>query len=172
MTFQFSSIKVNAQSDYYFQGVNNFNENIPAPWDFLGYPIGTLHTRYDKIVEYMMELSRISDRVNVEVIGYTNEHRPQIILTITSSENYNNIENIRNEHIKITEMILNPDHNALGSFYLDDIRNGAIVTIGWDRESQRMRGHKGKYKWQDGQVIDKDGKVIMNCRPKKSAEKD
>lgn len=74
------------------------------------------------------------------------------------------------EHIKITEMILNPDHNALGSFYLDDIRNGAIVTIGWDRESQRMRGHKGKYKWQDGRVIDKVGRVIMDCSPTKQKQ--
>jgi len=63
-------------------------------------------------------------------------------------------------HIKVTEMILDPNQDALRSFSPDDVRNGAIVSLGWDRESQVMRGRKGKYEWQDGQVVDTEGHKV------------
>jgi len=68
-------------------------------------------------------------------------------------------------HVKITDIdiVLNPDHDALGSFLPDDVKSGTIVIL---------RGVPGiKYTWQDGQVVDKNGKVIMDCRPKKPAKK-
>lgn len=65
-------------------------------------------------------------------------------------------------HIKRTSVNLNPDHEALGSFVLDDIPNGVTALI---------VGVKGKYTWQDGQVVDEKGRVVMDCRPKKPAEK-
>ena len=37
-------------------------------------------------------------------------------------------------HHKRTKMILNPDHNALGSFVPDDIPEGTKVTIPGNRE--------------------------------------
>ncbi len=58
-------------------------------------------------------------------------------------------------HIKITDVIFNPDHDALGSFLTDDIRNGTPV---------RIPGLDGiSYTWQDGKVVDKAGKVVMSC---------
>jgi len=55
-------------------------------------------------------------------------------------------------HYKNTEVILNPDHEALGSFVPDDVRNGAKVFVaGIDNIS---------YTWQDGKVVDANGKVI------------
>lgn len=60
----------------------------------------------------------------------------------------------------ITNIVLNPDHNALKSFILDDIRNGASVFITALPASL-------KFIWRDGKVIDKDGKVIMDCTSKK-----
>jgi len=59
---------------------------------------------------------------------------------------------ITESHHKITEILFNPDHEALGSFLTDDIRNGTIVTIiGVDNI---------QYTWQDGKVVDKAGKVV------------
>jgi hypothetical protein len=68
---------------------------------------------------------------------------------------------------KITLAVLNPDHQALGSFVLDEVPNGATVYI---------EGHKStkgliKYTWLDGKVVDKKGKVIMDCRWKKAVKK-
>jgi len=67
-------------------------------------------------------------------------------------------------HHKITEFILNPDHKALGSFKPSYIRNGTTTHI---------IGIKGiTYRWKDGCVVDKSGKVIMDCRLKEPVKKD
>ena len=60
-------------------------------------------------------------------------------------------------HHKRTVVILNPDHDKLGSFVQDDIKNGALVLV---------VGVEGKYKWRDGKVVDENGRVIIDCRPK------
>lgn len=87
------------QSSYYFPGSNSFNKNIPTPEQFLGYPIGDHHTRHDKVVEYIKELDRLSDKMTTKVIGYTYEHRPQIVATITSPGNHNRVEEIRQANL-------------------------------------------------------------------------
>ena len=66
---------------------------------FLGYPIGDFHTRHDRIVAYMEELARLSDRAAYQVIGYTYEHRPMPVLTVTTPENHARLEGIREEHL-------------------------------------------------------------------------
>jgi hypothetical protein len=50
--------------------------------------------------------------------------------------------------LEIKEIVLNPDHDVLGSFVLDDVPNGAKVSV---------MGVKGKYRWQDGEVVDERG---------------
>ncbi len=89
------------QADYYFPDYNNFNPDIPPPWEFLGYDVGSHHTRYDVIVDYMKMLSEKSDRVQFELIGYSVELRPQVILTITSPVNYTRLEAIRMKHLEL-----------------------------------------------------------------------
>jgi len=62
-------------------------------------------------------------------------------------------------HTKVTEILMNPDHDALGSFIPDDIPDGAKVHI--------VQFPSIQYTWQDGKVIDKDGKVIMDSTGEK-----
>jgi len=64
-------------------------------------------------------------------------------------------------HHRVTEFIINPDHDAFGSFEWDDIQNGAKVEI--------VQVCGISYIWQDGQVVDENGRVIMDCRPKKAS---
>ena len=66
-----SCISVFSQNEY-FLPKKNLNSQIPSPQQFLGYPIGSHHTRYDKIVEYMRVLEKASDRIKVVSIGETN----------------------------------------------------------------------------------------------------
>ncbi len=54
----------------------------------------------------------------------------------------------KSSHSKVIELIVNPDHDAIGSFAPDDVLNGART---------RILGNPIVYKWQDGKVIDKDG---------------
>ena len=86
------------QPDYFYPAFKSFNKSIPSPEQFLGYGIGTNHTRHDRVVEYFRKLDELSDRVSVEVIGESYEHRMQIVAKITSPENHSKIDDIRKNH--------------------------------------------------------------------------
>lgn len=92
-----------AQNDYYFPGDTEFDEAIPTPEEFLGYPIGSHYTRHDRIVDYLEELARVSDKASLEVFGETVQLRPQVILTITSPENHANLDEIQQEHLTLID---------------------------------------------------------------------
>lgn len=92
-----------AQNNYFFPAGVSFDPAIPSPEQFLGYPVGDWHTRHDRIVSYFQELARVSPKAHFQIIGYTNERRPQIVLTITSPENYARLEEIRKEHLKLAD---------------------------------------------------------------------
>ena len=80
-----------------------FDETIPSPRDFLGYEIGTHHTRHDQIVAYFQELARLSDRATYQEIGRTVEHRVMPVLTVTSPANHGRLEDIRRTHLEFGE---------------------------------------------------------------------
>ncbi|RZK47502.1 MAG: peptidase M14, partial [Pedobacter sp.] len=88
-----------AQQKYFYPDAGNFDPKVPTPEQFLGYPIGTHYTRHDQIVAYLKQLSQVSDRIHFQVIGKTYEERQQVILTITSPENYSNLDKLRTEHL-------------------------------------------------------------------------
>ena len=92
-------IIVNAQPAYFYPDAGNMNPAIPTPSAFLGYDIGTHHTRHDKLVEYFKELDRLSDRVTVQIIGETYEHRQQVAAIFTSATNHSKLEEIRKAHL-------------------------------------------------------------------------
>ncbi|HZY79676.1 MAG TPA: M14 family metallopeptidase [Cyclobacteriaceae bacterium] len=92
-----------AQNQYFFPAGTNFDPAIPSPEQFLGYPVGDWHTRHDRIVEYFRELARVSPKAHFQIIGYTNEMRPQVVLTVTSPENYSRLEEIRKEHLRLAQ---------------------------------------------------------------------
>ncbi|WP_218919370.1 M14 metallopeptidase family protein [Longibacter salinarum] len=89
--------------NYYFPATTAFDEAIPSPSDFLGYDIGTYHTRHARIVAYFRELARASDRVEIRDVGRTNEFRPMIYAVITSPENHANLESLRQQHLAISD---------------------------------------------------------------------
>lgn len=112
-----------AQPDYFYPTAKEFNTTIPTPEQFLGYPIGRQHTRHDKVIEYFKKLDELSDRMTMEIIGYTYEHRPQITAVVTSSTNHGNIEDIRTKHLerkledvnKETPIVIHLGYNVHGN---------------------------------------------------------
>ncbi len=110
-----------AQQDYFFPG-ETFDPKIPSPESFLGYEIGEWHTRYDLLVHYFEKLAEVSDMAQIEVIGHTNQRRPQVVLTISNTANMGNLESIRSNHIKLVDP----------SLPLPDVSNmPAIVNLGY-----------------------------------------
>lgn len=88
------------QATYFYPSATMLNKNIPTPEAFLGYAIGTHHTRHDKIVEYIKLLDQLSDRFVVEEIGQTIGHRVQIVAKITSPANHARLEEIRKKNLE------------------------------------------------------------------------
>ena len=85
-----------AQPGYFYAEASaGMNPAIPTPEKFLGYAIGSQHTRHDKIVAYLKELSTLSNRISFQVIGETYEHRQQVIAIFTSAANHSRLEEIR-----------------------------------------------------------------------------
>jgi hypothetical protein len=97
--FLLTFMLVEGQPNYFYPNKGNFDASIPTPEQFLGYAIGEQHTRHDRIVAYLKELDRLSDKVSFEIIGETFERRAQVVAIFSSPENHKNIEQIRLQHL-------------------------------------------------------------------------
>ncbi len=86
--------------DYFYENFAPFNKSIPSPEAFLGYPIGEQHTRHDQIVSYLEKLAELSDKASITYYGKTYENRKLVILNIGSANNIQNLENLRQTHVK------------------------------------------------------------------------
>ena len=85
--------------DYYYEKYAPFDKNIKSPEEFLGYPIGEMHTRHDLIVSYMTYLSNASDKSDMFSYATSYEGRKLIYLIVSSPEKIKNIEEIRKSHL-------------------------------------------------------------------------
>lgn len=97
----FSQTTVNLS--YYLPKNTTYNPDIPTPQSTLGYVPGKWHVTHDKLVEYLKVLAESSPRISIENRGTTYEDRPLLLLTITSEKNQQNIEQLRKEHVELTE---------------------------------------------------------------------
>ncbi|WP_420388190.1 M14 family metallopeptidase [Roseivirga sp.] len=96
--FAFGQLNLN----YYLPQNVSFNPAIPTPASIIGHEVGEWHITHDKLVYYMRELARVSDRISIEEIGRTHEDRPQLLLTITHPSNLAGIDKIRSDHVWLT----------------------------------------------------------------------
>lgn len=91
-----------AQS-YFYKSYKPFIKNIPSPEEFLGYPIGSQHSRHDRIVAYLDKLAELSNRAQIIRYGKTHEQRELVILTITSSDNLKNLDDLKQQHLTFVD---------------------------------------------------------------------
>ena len=96
------SFSYSFSQEYFLENFGPFNENIQSPEEFLGHEIGYQHTRHDLILAYFKYLSSVSERANLINYGKTHEGRSLVLLTISSSENLKNLEEIKIKHLKAT----------------------------------------------------------------------
>jgi hypothetical protein len=101
------SFAVRAQSaidlSYYMPEGIQLDPAIPTPKSIIGHEVGQWHVSHDKLVSYMYALDQASDRISLEVTGHTYEGRPLLLLTITSPKNHQNIENLRQQHLQLSD---------------------------------------------------------------------
>ncbi|WP_010520086.1 M14 family zinc carboxypeptidase [Croceivirga radicis] len=88
--------------DYFYKKFHPFNSEIPSPEAFLGYGIGEHHTRHDLIVAYLQKLAEVSDRATLTEYGKTHEGRKLVMLTVSTPENLQNIDVLKEKHLEFT----------------------------------------------------------------------
>ena len=78
-------------------------QELKSPSEFLGYELGTRFTRHHRVVDYYQYLSEAAkDRMQLKEYGKTNEQRPLLLAYVSSVTNMQNLEAIREEHLKST----------------------------------------------------------------------
>ena len=80
-----------------------FDDSIPTPAEFLGFQLGHEPVRHHQLVDYIRHVADLSDRLTVETIGYSHERRPILFVVATSAENHARINEIRAQHVALTE---------------------------------------------------------------------
>ncbi len=101
LSIAFSQPNVVDKNRFGFEPDLQINEGITSPKEFLQYELGENFTGYAHIVSYYKQLASESPRVLYNEYGKTYEDRPLINLVISSEENIQNIDQIRDKHLKL-----------------------------------------------------------------------
>jgi len=88
--------------DYYLPNIE-YDANIPTPEQVLGYQIGEWHISHDQLFFYMRTLAEASPRMQLVEHGRTYEGRPLIHLIVTSTSNHTRLEEIRAQHVQLSD---------------------------------------------------------------------
>jgi hypothetical protein len=79
------------------------DERVPRPDAFLGYPLGTRFTHWERIVSYLEQVAAASPRVKMWEYGRTYEGRPLMLVAIGSPANIQRLDEIRQEHQRLAD---------------------------------------------------------------------
>ncbi|MDR9417137.1 MAG: M14 family metallopeptidase, partial [Gracilimonas sp.] len=118
--------------DYFMPDGVTYNSEIPTPKEVLGAELGEWHVRHDQLVNYMYAVANASDRVTITEYARTYENRPLLMLTITSPDNHANLDEIKEEHHKLTDASLSGD--------LDLTTMPAVVTLSYSVHGNESSG--------------------------------
>jgi len=83
----------------------NAQQKLQSPEEFLGYKLGDRFTRHHRVVEYYKHVAAALPNVDVYTYGETYEHRELVYAIVTSPENFQNLEQIRQNNLKRTGMV-------------------------------------------------------------------
>lgn len=123
---------------YYLPDVQ-YDANIPTPEEVFGFQVGERHLTSDLIKIYLEKVAEKSDRIRLEYQSISHEKNPLVLLTITSKENHSRLEEIRQEHLKLT------DPKISGSLNLDKMP--AVVYQGYSIHGTESSGANASVLW-------------------------
>ncbi|MVT09234.1 zinc carboxypeptidase [Chitinophaga sp. ysch24] len=78
-----------------------FSQSPPTPDQFLGYALGTQFTPWYKVLEYFRAVAAVTPNMQLKQYGTTYEGRPLMLATITSPENFNKLEQVRQHNLQL-----------------------------------------------------------------------
>lgn len=100
-----------AAQDYFLERYSPFVTENPSPEVFLGYGIGSQHTRHDQIIHYYETLASKSDRAKIIYYGKSHEGRKLPLLIISTPENLEQLEGIQAQHLEYTDPNKDPQYD-------------------------------------------------------------
>ncbi len=118
--------------DYFLKEGVTYNEDIPTPKDVLGAELGEWHVRHDQLVQYMHAVAEASDRITITEYARSYENRQLLSLVITSTENHSKIDEIRENHVKLTDPSVSSD--------LDISEMPVVVQLGYSVHGNEPSG--------------------------------
>ena len=86
---------------YYLPESGSYNTSIPTPKSIIGHEVGEWHITHDKLEMYMRTLASASNRITLQERGTTFEGRQLLLLVITSPENHQKLETLRQQHVQL-----------------------------------------------------------------------
>ena len=89
---------------YYLPDSITYNPAIPKPKDIIYHEVGEWHVTHDRLANYMKAIAIAApERIKMEIMGFTYESRPQVLLIITSPKNHQRLEEIRQQHLLLSD---------------------------------------------------------------------
>ncbi len=88
---------------YYLPKGMTYSPEVPTPKEVIGFHPGEWHVGHDQLVYYMQSIAGSSDRVIIEEFARTYENRPLVQLIITSEANHARLEEIRSQHVLLSD---------------------------------------------------------------------
>ncbi|MGQ0738310.1 MAG: M14 metallopeptidase family protein [Bacteroidota bacterium] len=89
---------------YYLPDSVTYNPSIPTPKEIIYHEVGEWHITHDRLVSYMKAVAAAApERIKPETMGFSYEGRPQLLLIITSPKNQQRLEELRQQHVKLTD---------------------------------------------------------------------
>ncbi len=118
---------------YFLPDSVSYNPSIPKPKDIIYHEVGEYHVTHDRLVNYMKAVAAAAPgRIKLETMGLTYENRPQVLLIITSPRNHQRLEEIRQQHVQLT------DPSQSGSLNIDNMP--IVVWIGHSIHGNEQSG--------------------------------
>ncbi|MBI2514410.1 MAG: zinc carboxypeptidase [Opitutae bacterium] len=119
--------------DFYLPAGTTYDPKVPTPEQFFGFQVGDWHLRSELNTAYLRAVAAAApERVKFEIMGYTPERKPLVLLTITAPQNHARLEQIRAEHLALFD----PAKNAA----LDVAQMPVVVDLGYSIHGNEPSG--------------------------------
>ncbi len=81
-----------------------YNATVPTPPQIIHHEVGEFHVTHDRLLNYMTAVAAASpQRIKMQTLGVTYENRPQVVLIVTSPKNHERLEQIKQQHIQLSD---------------------------------------------------------------------
>lgn len=75
---------------------------LQSPEEFLGYELGERWTPHHNVLDYVTHVADESEYATIQQYGESYEHRELVYLVVTTPENHENLEEIRQNNLRLT----------------------------------------------------------------------